>query len=135
MRTLHLSILIVDSCPDIAKSLFQFLGNFRHTIHVASGGHEAMKSVVQYNPDVILLDIDLPEVHGLDIAKMLHHSHKKPLLIAITGFCAKEDKADAYRTGFDHFLVKPLDQKELLLNLEQKENYVLVSQGGGISSF
>lgn len=129
MRPLQLTILIVDDWPDAAESLGIVLGLHGHTIHLAHNGLEAMVKAKRFKPDVVLLDVAMPKMTGLDLARILsEQDDKKPLLVAITGFASREDKARAYKAGCDHFFTKPIDPRELLQILEEKENYLFISK-------
>lgn len=129
MIPLLLTILIVDDWPDTAESLGQLLGLYGHTIHLAHDGKEALAKAKRYKPDVVLLDVSMPKITGLDVARILsEQADGRPLLIALSGFCSQEDKAKAYKAGFDHFFTKPIDPRDLLLVLEEEENYLFISK-------
>ena len=75
------------------------------------------------------MDVAMPRMSGLDVAKLLsEQGDKKPLLIAISGYCSREDKAAAFKAGFDHFFAKPCDPIHLLHVLEQEENLLVVTK-------
>ena len=67
------------------------------------------------NPDVVLLDIGLPKLDGLEVARRLRESGEgpRPLLVAMTGFGQAEDRARTAAAGFDHHLTKPVDPQLL----------------------
>jgi CheY-like chemotaxis protein len=110
-----LTILVVDDWPDAAESLGQLVGLYGHTIHLAHDGNEAMEKARRCEPDVVLMEMALPKITGLDVARILsNQGDKKPLLIAVSGFCSNEDKAKAYKAGFDHFVAKPMDPNDML---------------------
>jgi CheY-like chemotaxis protein len=124
-----LVILIADDWPDAAESLGAVLGFHGHKIHFARNGLEAMEKTRRINPDVVLLDVAMPRMTGLDVARILSEQDAhKPLLIALSGFCANGDKAKAYKAGFDHFFAKPTDASALLQILELRENSLLVAK-------
>ena len=128
MAPLELTILIVDDWPDAAESLALILGLVGHSIHIAHDGIEAMEKAKRCKPDVVLLDIEMPKMSGLDVARRLSdQGDKRPMLIAISGFCSAEDEAEAYKAGFDHFFAKPIDTEALLHILEETESYLFIS--------
>jgi CheY-like chemotaxis protein len=128
VEPLELTILIVEDWPN-ADLLGQILGLKGHTIHLANNGQEAMEKARQCKPDVVFIDVALPRMTGLDLARILSdQGDKKPLLIALSGFSSKEDKAKAYKAGFDHFFTKPMDLDDFMLILEEKENYLFISK-------
>jgi len=129
MKPLELTILIVDDWPDAAESLGIVLGLNGHTIHIAHDGVEAMGKAKRYKPDVVLLDIAMPRMTGLDLARILsERDAKRPLLVAVSGFGSNEDKARAYEAGFDHYFTKPINPTDVLLFLEEKEKYFLAAK-------
>ncbi len=130
MVSFLLTILVVDDLPDAAESLGQLLGLYGHTIHLAYDGNEALEKAKRFKPDVVFLDVAMPKMTGLDVARILSdQGDKKPLLVAISGFCSKEDKTKAYKAGFDHFFAKPIDTNDLLHILEEEqENYLFISK-------
>ncbi len=108
---------------------------YGHATHLAFDGEEAMLAVKKHKPDVILLDVQLPKVSGLDVARMLvEQGDKKPLLIAISGYCTTADKAAAYKVGFDHFFAKPMDPNDLCYVLEEQENHIFISKRGAFDN-
>ena len=129
MEPLELTILIADDWPDAAQSLGQLLGLNGHTVHLACDGEEALEKAKRFKPDVALLDVAMPKITGLDVARILSdQGDKKPLLIALSGFSSEEDKAKAYKAGFDHFFAKPMNPDDLLHILEETENYLFISK-------
>ena len=105
------------------------LGLHGYTIHLAHDGAEAIEKAERFKPDAILLDVAMPKITGLDVARILsEQGDTKPLLIAISGSCSKEDKAKAYKAGFDHFFGKPIDTAALVQILDEQENYLLIAK-------
>jgi PAS domain S-box-containing protein len=104
-------VLIVDDNEDAANSLAMLLKLNGHETHVAYSAKDALVCVEDFKPDVGLLDIGLPEMHGYELAKRLRASPKLQglCLIALTGYGQAEDRARALAAGFDAHLVKPLD--------------------------
>ena len=113
-------ILVVDDNVDAAETLSRLLRLSAHEVRVAHDGLAALAVAHEMNPEVVLLDIGLPELDGLEVAKRLRARADGPrlLLVAITGFGQAEDRARTAAAGFDHHLTKPVDPK-LLLTLMQ----------------
>ena len=123
LNPLQLTILVVVDWPDSAQALGIALGFYGHIIHIAKDGDEAIETIKNLNPNVVLLDLVMPGISGLDtMARILSEKSRKPLLIAISGYCTKEDKAAAFKAGLDHFFVKPVELDNLRRIFEQKEN-------------
>ncbi len=113
-------ILIVDDNVDAAEALGRVLRLQEHEVHLAHDGLTGLEAARVINPDVILLDIGLPRLSGLEVARQLRQSTdgSLPLLVATTGFGRTEDRARTAAAGFDHHLTKPVDPR-LLQSLVQ----------------
>jgi PAS domain S-box-containing protein len=108
-------ILVVDDNVDAAESLSRLLRLQAHEVRVAYDGVAALAAARDMNPDIVLLDIGLPKMDGLEVAKSLRArgDGPRPLLVAMTGFGQAEDRARTAAAGFDHHLTKPVDPKVL----------------------
>ena len=108
-------ILVVDDNVDAAETLSRLLRLSAHEVRVAHDGLAALAAAREMNPDVVLLDIGLPKLDGLEVARSLRAraDGPRPLLVAITGFGQAEDRARTAAAGFDHHLTKPVDPKLL----------------------
>ena len=110
-----LRILIVDDNKDGADTLsmmFKILGNDTLT---AYDGEDAVKKAVEFQPDVLLLDIGLPKLNGYEACRQIREklNGKKMLIIAQTGWGQDEDRQRTRDAGFDHHLVKPVNLTDL----------------------
>jgi two-component system CheB/CheR fusion protein len=104
-------ILVVDDNDDAAESLAHLLALDGHHVRVARDGLTALDAAERLDPDVVLLDIGIPGMDGLEIARHLR-SRRGPdalLLVATTGFGQPADRRRTAEAGFDHHLVKPVD--------------------------
>jgi CheY-like chemotaxis protein len=106
-----LRILVVDDNTDAAESLARVLTLGGHTVRVANAGETALAEAAPFAPAVVLLDIGMPGMDGIEVARRLRRSlpHARPLLVAVTGFGQPADRARTAEAGFDHHLVKPID--------------------------
>jgi PAS domain S-box-containing protein len=109
-------VLVVDDNYDAATTLALLLKVDGHETHVVCNGKDALEAVDDFRPDVVLLDIGLPEMDGYEVAKHLRHSRRSdnPLLVAITGYGQADDRERSRAAGFDYHLVKPVNLPELL---------------------
>src|SRR5262245_39531061 len=100
----QLSVLIVEDNRDGAETLAMLLGIHGHTVRIAGDGEEALAQAGASPPHVVILDIGLPRMDGLELARKLRdllNSHS--LLIAVSGY---GDKEQACRdAGIDHYLL------------------------------
>lgn len=103
-------ILVVDDLRDAADSLAALLGRHGHVALACYDGPSALEMCRRRMPDVVLLDLGMPEVDGLKVAAALRSmqggDHVR--LIAVTGWIRKRDVDAALAAGFDHYLVKPV---------------------------
>jgi len=116
-------ILIVDDNPLGSKSTAMVLRAMGHELAVARDGIEGMECAQTFRPDVILLDIGLPRLNGLEVARRIRQQPwgKSVILIATTGYGQEEDRRRSLEAGFDHHLVKPINFAELTKKLSDRE--------------
>ena len=113
-------ILVIDDNVDAADSLVDLLGLFGHEVRTAYTGKAGLETAKSFKPQVIFLDIGLPDMLGYEVANLLRkdHQNKDCYLIALTGYGTDNDKKLAIDAGFDFHLTKPLDLSKIkFLNL------------------
>lgn len=103
-------IMIVDDNVDAAESLAALLDMQGHILIAVHSAHEALASVESFRPDVMLIDIGLPEMDGYELVQQLGVSPfgRETRKIAVTGYGQAEDRQRALNVGFDEHLVKPV---------------------------
>jgi PAS domain S-box-containing protein len=108
-------ILVVDDNRPSAHSTAIALGLMGHELATARDGTEGIERARTFGPDVILMDIGLPEMNGYETARRIREQPwgKNMILIAVTGYGQEEDRRRSLEAGFDHHLVKPLNFAEL----------------------
>ena len=116
-----LSILVVDDNEDVAEATAAILELKGCEVHTASDGRSAIQAIRDFGPQVVLLDIGLPEIDGYEVARQLRALPlaDKLILIAVSGYGRAEDIARSAESGFDHHLVKPVDVSVLANVLRQ----------------
>jgi signal transduction histidine kinase/ActR/RegA family two-component response regulator len=116
-------ILVVDDNRDAAESLAMLLELSGYATRVVHDGLAALTAAEEMRPDVILLDLGLPRLDGIEVARRLRASEcgRNVLLIALTGWGQDDDRRKSSEAGFDHHLVKPVDHETLLALLEGAE--------------
>jgi signal transduction histidine kinase len=104
-------VLVVDDNRDAAESLAMFLKLTGHDTHIAHDGLEAVEKAEQLSPDIILLDIGLPKINGLEAARRIRAQSrgKKLVLVALTGWGQDADRQKSREAGFDAHVVKPVE--------------------------
>ena len=107
----RLSVLVVDDNRDAADSLAEVLMMHGHRARTAYGGKEAIERGTREGYDVALVDIGMPEVDGLEVARQVHRSPvgARTMLVALTGWGANEDRERSKQAGFAYHLTKPVD--------------------------
>jgi len=104
-------ILIADDNRDAADSLGMLLELAGHDVKVAHSGNAALASGASYRPDIVILDIGMPDMSGYDVARSARQEPwgKSAYFVALTGWGQAADKERAAAAGFDHHLTKPID--------------------------
>lgn len=110
-----LTILIVDDNRDSAEMLAMLLKFSGHETHTAHDGMAAVEAAARLDPDVVLLDIGLPQLNGYEAARRIREqtSGSRPVLVALTGWGQDEDRRRSEEAGFDAHVVKPVDDVTL----------------------
>jgi two-component system CheB/CheR fusion protein len=102
-------VLVVDDHEDVAECLAMLLQDLGHLVHTVHDGPAAFEAVRTFEPEVVLLDIGLPEMDGYEVARRLRAEHGRDnlLLIALTGYGQEADRRRTAEAGFDEHLLKP----------------------------
>jgi CheY-like chemotaxis protein/nitrogen-specific signal transduction histidine kinase len=120
-----LRVLVVDDNVDAATALEMLLQASCHQVRVAHTGLTGLAAALDFRPDVMLLDIGLPELDGWNIAKRIRQQPDlhDMVLVAMTGYAQNDDCRRSQKAGFDHHLVKPVDfgrLREILATVSKK---------------
>jgi PAS domain S-box-containing protein len=108
-------ILVVDDNIDSAESLGLWLRLVGHDVRLVHEGLAAVGAARAFQPEVIVLDIGLPDIDGYEVARRLRQEpgFREVLLIALTGYGQDEDRQRCHDAGFDEHLIKPVDPVSL----------------------
>jgi CheY-like chemotaxis protein len=119
----NLRVLVVDDNTDAAQMLAALLEVQGHDVSVEYDGRGALARAHDEHPDVLLLDIGLPDMDGYELARRLRAQPENAgaTLVALTGYGQNQDREEAQQAGFDHYLVKPADLNEVNEVLAQAE--------------
>ena len=102
-------ILVVEDQPDCAEIVCDLLWLMGHECYSVSTGGHALEGVRAFSPDLVLLDLTLPDMSGLDVARAIRRGPQpQPYLVAMTGWSHPEDRYRTLAAGFDAHLVKPV---------------------------
>lgn len=109
------SILIVDDNLINLKLISVLLAIEGYDVHTATNANEALKLLNNLIPTIILMDIQLPGMDGLQLTKQLRLSpqYQETIILAVSAYAMKGDKEKALKAGCDGYITKPIDTKVL----------------------
>ncbi len=128
------SILVIDDDPLIRKTLSAHFAKDKFEVFMAEDGGEGLEKYEQCNPDLVILDIRLPDMDGLEALRLIKEKNRNATIIIMTAYDDMKTTVDAIKLGAFEYLVKPLDHVELDLtiakaiqvqNLEEKLSYLV----------
>jgi DNA-binding response OmpR family regulator len=109
-------VLIVEDDDDIAQVLQRSLRLEGYETRIAADGEAALGAAGDFVPDLVVLDLGLPKLDGMDVARRLRESDDVPILM-LTARDALESRVEGLDAGADDYLVKPFERQELLARL------------------
>ncbi|WP_431895919.1 response regulator [Micromonospora haikouensis] len=109
-------ILVVDDEPQILRALRINLRARRYDVEVAETGAAALKAAVSHAPDLVVLDLGLPDIDGIDVIRGLRGWTAVPIIV-LSGRAGSEDKVAALDAGADDYVTKPFGVDELLARI------------------
>jgi signal transduction histidine kinase/TusA-related sulfurtransferase len=109
-------VLIIEDNPDACETLKAFLDMEGHEVEMAHDGQSGLDALLTHSFDVVVCDIGLPGMDGLEVMSRLRASGAgaRPVAIGLSGYGQAEDRSRAAAAGFDHYLVKPVNPDALL---------------------
>jgi len=110
-------ILAVDDEPGILKLFKQILSEHNFRVTTARDGAEALSAAEQYRPDVILLDLTLPDMDGIEVMRHLRERANVPIIM-VTARGSDSDKITGLQLGADDYLSKPFNPQELIARVQ-----------------
>jgi DNA-binding response OmpR family regulator len=115
-----LRIIVADDDRDTVLTLMMVLRDEGHEVRGFYRGSDVARAVNEFNPDAAIVDFNMPDMNGFDVAKQVQNRRgRRPLLIAISGVYKKDfDKVRARMVGFNHYLTKPYEPSDVLVLLK-----------------
>lgn len=112
MHTGSAKILVVDDDPAIRNLILRFLGQKNYQVECADDGKSALKAFEQFNPDLVILDVNLPDALGYNLCEDMQ-SRTDVFILMLTSRADAADKKEGFLKGADDYLTKPFDLQEL----------------------
>src|SRR3954464_7953321 len=109
-------VLVVEDDAEIAQAVQRSLRLEGYEVRIAPDGEKALADARSYVPDLVLLDLGLPGLDGLDVAKQMRSDGDVPILM-LTARDAVDSRVEGLDSGADDYLVKPFDRQELLARI------------------
>lgn len=120
-----LRILYVEDEVDIRKSITKILNYFTEQVISASSGEEAMEVYEKFHPDIIICDINLPGISGIDFVKWLRAKDETTQVFLLTAYTDKEYLLDAIKLNLVDYLIKPIDFDILIKTIKYAADKVI----------
>ena len=120
------TVLLTDDNPDMIELVALILSKSGYELMTAAGGEEAIKICLESLPDLVLMDLKMPDIDGFTAIKSLREKGFKNPIVVLTSSESEEDKKRAFDVGCDRYLLKSLE----ITDLEPTIDYCLQKSGG-----
>lgn len=114
-----ITLLYIEDDQDIQAIYLDFIKTYVQTLHLANDGEEGYEAYLVYKPDIILLDINMPKLDGLSLAKKIRKHDKKVKIIITTSYAEQETLLQAIELYLVKYILKPINFDELKNALEK----------------
>lgn len=114
------NILIVEDDKDLAGAIRDLLQTEGYLVRVASDGSQALQSVQRTEPDLVLLDLGLPNITGEAVCREIKKLHPDTPIVMLTGKSASEDVVHGLSVGADDYVTKPFETEELIARVKAR---------------
>jgi two-component system KDP operon response regulator KdpE len=122
-------VLVIDDEPEIQRAVRTRLGGAGFAVAGALTGAEGMAQVAQWHPDVVILDLALPDIDGVEVCRQLRAWTAVPIIV-LSVRADDSDKVAALELGADDYLVKPFSSQELVARVRVALRHVAQAAGG-----
>jgi DNA-binding response OmpR family regulator len=125
-----INILVIEDDPYICELIVLYGEKSGYQIHTANDGVQGLEKFYEDPPDLVILDIMLPEMDGWEVCQAIRREKKTPIIV-LTGKGESYDKLKGFDLGADDYMVKPSDPKELMARVKavlRRTNPMLTSQ-------
>lgn len=121
-------VLIIDDDINLCNILSEILEKTGYTSIISNNFEDAVNKIKKENPDVIFLDLNLPDKNGLNALKEIKNICEELPVIIITGYATVENAVEAMKMGAFDYLVKPLDKEKITLTLQKAINMRMIKK-------
>lgn len=122
-------ILVVENDTAVCNLITTTLETHDYRFHTAGTGEAAILEAVSHNPDIVLLDLGLPDMDGIDIITKIRTWSNMPIIV-VSARSEDTDKIDALDAGADDYLTKPFSVEELLARIRVSQRRLAITQAG-----
>ncbi len=112
-------ILVAEDDPDIIDLVQIILGRAKYEVSIATNGRDAVERALQIMPDLVLMDVNMPHMNGMQAAAQMRRAGLRCPIIALSASLGVDDRDGAIEAGYDTYLVKPIASADLLAAIEQ----------------
>jgi len=113
-------LLVVDDESEICEFLRSFFEERDYTVHVAHSGKQALEELKKINPQIVLLDIKMPDMDGVQALKEIKLQHPRVKVIMVTAIETRDKIEECLRLGADNYITKPLSLEYLETDVREK---------------
>lgn len=113
-----MKILIVEDEPKVAAFIQLGLEENSYSTKIAADGEDGKKMALNQLFDLIILDVNLPKINGIDLCKIIRENNIKTPILMLTALGSTDDKVSGFESGADDYLVKPFEFRELLVRVK-----------------
>jgi len=119
-------IAVIDDEPIVCREMTRFLSNEPYTVEAFSDGESALKRAVEASFDVVLSDLRMSGMDGMEVLRAVHKLSPETEVIIITAFSSVDSAIDAIRAGAFHYITKPVKKVDLLLLVKRALDKVML---------
>ncbi|MFN3740068.1 MAG: sigma-54-dependent transcriptional regulator [Thermodesulfovibrionales bacterium] len=113
------TILVVDDQKTVCYSLQRFLQSEGYEVYSALSGEEALSLLNKFNPDLVIMDVRMPEMEGIEVLRRIKESYPRIQVIMMTAYSTTEKAIEAIKLGAYDYITKPFDNDELLVRVKE----------------
>lgn len=121
------TVLLTDDNEDIIELVQLILKKSGYKLKIAHGGKEALRICTESLPDLVLMDLRMPDMDGFTVMKNLRASGFNRPIIVLTGSESAEDKKKAFEAGCDDYILKTMEMRDLEFTIDS-----YLQKGGGL---